>query len=89
MRLSEEQIHKIVKRRLSVTHQNVAIMKGLLVKHFQPNTQSMIHAALGSLSIQRPERLLLRAEEDSTAQVERLEVITSHNAFVPSKLSGI
>ena len=47
-------------------------MKGLLVKHFQPNAESMIHSALGSLSIQRPERLLLRAEEDSTAQVERL-----------------
>jgi hypothetical protein len=72
MRLSEEQIREIVKSRLSVTHQSVAIMKGLLLKHFHPRTTAMIDAALGTLDLRRQERLLIRGEEDATADVERL-----------------
>ena len=72
MRFSDEQLREIVKSRVSVSHQNVVIAKGLLMKHFQPNTDAMISAALRELGIVRPERIIIRGEEDATGEVQRL-----------------
>jgi hypothetical protein len=72
IRMSDEQLREIVKARICVTHQNVAIAKGLLLKHFQTDADSMIGSALRDLGLTRPDSIVIEGEEDSTTDVQRL-----------------
>jgi hypothetical protein len=72
MRMSEEQLREIVKTRIRVTHQDVAIAKGLLLKHFHANTDAMITSALNEIGLTRPDRLVVKGDADSTTDVQRL-----------------
>lgn len=72
MRLSDEQIRGIVKNRIAVDHQKIAICKGLLLKNFTPHTDTMIASALRELGFPRPTALVLKTDQDQTTDVERL-----------------
>jgi hypothetical protein len=71
--LTDARMREIVQGRISVSRQNIALMKGLLLKHFHSASERMIQTAVREVvGFDRPERVIVRYGEDSTHTLENL-----------------
>jgi hypothetical protein len=64
-RFTDEQVREIVRNKISVSRQSVALMKGLLLENFHPTTRRMIEKAVTATGCTQTDRLVLDGGEDS------------------------
>jgi hypothetical protein len=70
--LTDDAIRQIVTSRVSVTREHIALVKGLLLKHFNTSTERMMHEAVRALGFERPSGAVRVGGTDATPALERL-----------------
>jgi hypothetical protein len=69
---NESEAERFILENISVTWQRLAVMKGLLIKHFQPYTLQMLDNALRELNAVRPTNVVLHTNVDVAAQLKQV-----------------